>query len=720
MPRFKQLTLNLVFFVNILLIFLLIFEEKVQLPVFFQVTGRMHPMILHFPIVLLFVGIFTYGLNSRKSFQHPVVYEIAQYVFCFYAIGSALTAIFGFFLYIEGSYTGDELFFHKWVGVAVSLLAVPILMFIEKSSKLIMYGVFAINVVCVSLTGHLGSEITHGEGFLTEPIRKQRAARISQIENPDSAIVFRDVIQPILNEKCLNCHNSKRAKGQLLLDTYENILKGGETSMSIVAGKAKESTVFKYVSLPLDDTLHMPPSDKLQLDPDEIILLGWWINSGAKAIEKYVALPKVDSIHPLMLARFQPKKGLDLIDIPFADQATITSLNNPYRTVQQIAVTKPHIAVFLGTKVDFTAKDLTELDVIKDQVTSIDLGNSKVQDKDLESIIQFKHLQTLHLQNIFIGDEAIKYLKTLPFLESLNLSGTKISAKAINEIATWKNLKKLYVYNTSVSTESVQAAKNSSPDLNIYSTQFDLSDSLYTVQLTIPVSKIDSTIFQNHATIEIKQSRGNVKYYYTIDGTEPNSQSNPYVEPFQVNQTAELKIIAIKEGWLDSKVAVFPLMKRGVAIQQMNLQTKADVKLSAKKDSVLIDGKSGSLDRGDKAYLAFVNQDLQVEFKLPKPIKISQLTVSYLENREQGVLAPDNIEIWGGPSMSSLSKLGKKEIVGAIGKQPAAKGQVIFDFTGQLVEFIRLKVKNPGMLPSDYTFQKTTQPSIFIDEVALN
>jgi len=720
MLRFKQLTLNLVFFVNILLVFLLIFEDKVQLPVFFQVTGRMHPMVLHFPIVLLFVGIAMYVLNSRKSFQHPKVHEITQYVFCLYAVGSALTAIFGFFLYKEGSYTGDEIFFHKWIGVAVSLLAVPILMITEKSSHLIVHGIFAINVVCVSLTGHLGSEITHGEGFLTEPIRKQLAARISQIENPDSAIVFRDVIQPILNEKCLNCHNSKRAKGQLLLDTYENILKGGETSLSIVEGKAKESILFKYVSLPLDDTLHMPPSDKLQLESDEIKLLGWWINSGAKAVEKYASLPKVDSIHPLMQKRFQPKKGLDLIDIPFADQSTITSLNNPYRTVQQIAVTKPYIAVFLGTKVDFTAKDLTELDVIKDQVTSIDLGNSNVQDKDIESIIQFKHLQTLHLQNISIGDEAIKYLKTLSFLESLNLSGTKISTAAIGEIATWKNLKKLYIYNTSVSNESVQAAKNSSPDLNIYSTQFDLTDSLYTVQLTTPISKIDSTIFLGHATVDIKQSRGNVKYYYTLDGQEPNSQSNPYIEPFQVNQTSVLKVIAIKEGWIDSKVAIFPLMKRGVAIEKMTLATKADPKLSAKKDSVLVDGKLGSLNGGDNAYLAFLNKDLQVEFELPKLTTFSQLTVSFLENEEQGVLAPEYVEVWGGASMSSLIKLGMKNTVRPVGKQPAVKGLVMLNFPSTSVRFIRLKVKNLGKLPSYYTFEKTVKPSILIDEVALN
>ena len=124
MARFKQLTLNLVFFINILLVFLLIFEDKVRLPVFLQVTGRMHPMLLHFPIVLLFVGIFIYWLNSRKAFQHPAVHTIAQCIFYLYALGSALTALFGFFLYQEGAYQGEEVILHKWMGTAVSLLAV--------------------------------------------------------------------------------------------------------------------------------------------------------------------------------------------------------------------------------------------------------------------------------------------------------------------------------------------------------------------------------------------------------------------------------------------------------------------------------------------------------------------------------------------------------------------------------------------------------------------
>src|ERR671912_1696199 len=215
MFRFRLIALNLIYFFNVLLIFLLLFEDKVELPIFLQVTGRMHPLILHFPLVLLFVGIFFEFLITRKDYQHPAVVRITTFVFYLFALSAALAALFGFFLYKEGSYLGEEMIVHKWMGTAVSLLAVFLLWLKERSTVALYYGVMSISTACLVVAGHVGSEVTHGEGFLTEPLQKRW--NIIEIENADSAVVFRDVIQPIFNEKCLNCHNANRAKNDLIL-----------------------------------------------------------------------------------------------------------------------------------------------------------------------------------------------------------------------------------------------------------------------------------------------------------------------------------------------------------------------------------------------------------------------------------------------------------------------------------------------------------------------
>jgi len=717
MIRFRQLTLNLVYFLNVLLLFLLLVEDKVHVPVILQVTGRMHPLVLHFPLVLLFVGIILEWLTKKKDFRHPSALNITSYVFYLFAVTAAITALFGFFLYKEGTYLGEEVIRHKWTGTAVSLFA-ALLVWLREKPRVYYYSALGVTAVVLVLAGHLGSEITHGTGFLTGPIQARQSA-IAQVENADSAIVFRDVIQPILNEKCLNCHNRNRAKNDLILTDYQSIMKGGKNRNAIVAGKAEESLLYNYILLPMNDTLHMPPMEKLQLDREEVKLIGWWINTGARAHEKYAALAKVDSIQPIMLSKFQPKKGLDLLDIPFADQEEIKSLNNPYRTVQQISANKPYVAVFLGSKKDFSIDDLTALKGIGKQVVSIDLGNSAVKDEDLKSLNQFPHVEKLHLQNMAIGDNGVKHLADLPYLTVLNLSGTKISARSLEEVSGWKHLKKLYLYNTAVTGANVASLKALRPELEVYNIQFDLTDNKYNAQLTAPVIKIDSTFFRQQALVEVKLSRGKVKYYYTLDGTEPTSRSTLYTDPFPVGRTSEFKIKAAMEGWMDSNVISFLLLKIGVKPGKTVLETKPDSRYSGKLDSTLIDGKSGGLSRDDKSYLGFVNTDHQVLFQLDKPTKLSQVTLSYLEDVQLGVMAPAYVEVWGGEDKNNLMKLGRSSGVRHEDKHPAVKGMIKVSFPKQYVRFVRLKAKNAGTLPAWLPRDKKSKPSLFIDEVSL-
>ena len=713
----RQIALNLIYSLNILLLFLLVFEDRVELPVFLQVTGRMHPLILHFPLALLFVGIFLEWLTSRKDFQHPVGERITSYVFFLFALSASVTALFGFFLYEEGSYQGTEMLWHKWMGTAVSVLSV-LLIWLKQGRRIAYYTTLGLSALLLTTAGHLGAEITHGEGFLTEPIRRQWLAKPVHIDHPDSAIVFRDVIQPILNEKCVNCHNVNKAKNDLVLTDYDHILKGGKNLHAVIPGKAIESLVYKYALLPMQDTLHMPPDGKLQLDREEIKLIGWWINSGAHANEKYSHLSKPDSIHPLMVSRFQPRSGLDLLEIPFAAQEDISELNNPYRTVQQISATKPYIAVFLGSKKDFNAKDLTELKDLSDQIVSIDLGNSLVTDEDLKHLADFPHLQKLHLQNIDIGDEGVKHLKDLRYLDVLNLSGTKISATTLNEISRWKNLRKIYLYNTQISEASLDGLKSSHPELEVYNTHLDLSDSVYDAQLGTPVCKIDSAFFRRRATVEIKLSRGRVKYYYTLDGTVPSSKANLYTGPLEVKRSSVLKVIATMEGWADSKVATYHLLRTGLKPARVILETKPDPKFAAKLDTTLMDGKAGSLDRGDKQYLGFTNRSVQMRFELDQPKPLSQLTLSFLEDVAKGIYPPGCIEVWASEDMSALKKLGVVKTGLTEDERPASKGLIILNFPQQPVRYVVLKTKMTEKSPSWPPLQKNMKEYILIDEVA--
>jgi hypothetical protein len=166
-------------------------------------------------------------------------------------------------------------------------------------------------------------------------------------------------------------------------------------------------------------------------------------------------------------------------------------------------------------------------------------------------------------------------------------------------------------------------------------------------------------------------------------------------------------------------VISFPLLKIGVKPDKIVLETKPDPKHLGRLDTTLVDGKSGGLGREGKSYLGFVNRDHQVLFQLEKSTKLSQITLSYLEDGGNGVMAPEYVEVWGGDDKNNLVKLGKAPGVRVQDKRPAAKGLIRVNFPEQSVRYVRLKAKNAGSLPAWLPPDTKAKPSIFIDEISL-
>ena len=87
----------------------------------------------------------------------------------------------------------------------------------------------------------------------------------------------------MLEAKCNKCHNADKSKGDLRMDTYELLVKGGqdEKDKSVVSGKPDDSLIVKRLALPNDDEDHMPPDGKEQFTKEETALVKWWIQEGA-------------------------------------------------------------------------------------------------------------------------------------------------------------------------------------------------------------------------------------------------------------------------------------------------------------------------------------------------------------------------------------------------------------------------------------------------------
>lgn len=69
----------------------------------------------------------------------------------------------------------------------------------------------------------------------------------------------------------------------------------------------------------------------------------------------------------------------------------------------------------------------------------------------------------------------------------------------------------------------------------------DAMDQMSLAQPPAPHIKMDKTIFQDHATVQMEALDASHKIVYTLDGSEPNMQSNDYKEELKIYETANLK-----------------------------------------------------------------------------------------------------------------------------------------------------------------------------------
>ena len=122
MQRWKNSLFNIAFTLNCLLLFLLLFENKLSIPLWLQVAGRMHPLILHFPLVLVVLYALTTLIAGFKKVNNDEPFKtIAGFLLLLAALTSVITALAGLFLSREEGYDAEALFWHKWSGAAISV-----------------------------------------------------------------------------------------------------------------------------------------------------------------------------------------------------------------------------------------------------------------------------------------------------------------------------------------------------------------------------------------------------------------------------------------------------------------------------------------------------------------------------------------------------------------------------------------------------------------------
>lgn len=263
-----------------------------------QFLGRLHPMVVHFPIALLLFGAFLEFFTIGK-FQSKLRPGINLMVLAG-AVSVLIAAVFGLLLATNEAVEGDLLVLHRWLGIGSAVFSVAVLYFLNQVGKKKQTGkikayraVLFIAAFGVGFSGHFGASLTHGEDFLTEtfPWNNSNAYDSGSFDlaayesgasglSPEKEMQLIGEVRTVLAHNCYKCHSGAKTEGELRLDEREFVFQGGESGAVISPGNPDESELFRRINLPKNHKDVMPSKGK-HLSKGEIDLIGFWIEKGA-------------------------------------------------------------------------------------------------------------------------------------------------------------------------------------------------------------------------------------------------------------------------------------------------------------------------------------------------------------------------------------------------------------------------------------------------------
>ncbi|WP_282179060.1 chitobiase/beta-hexosaminidase C-terminal domain-containing protein [Maribacter stanieri] len=677
--------------------------------------GHLHPLFVHLPIGIIMLAFIleVYGrIRAKKSFS-----EVVEFTLLVAGITALLSLGTGWLLGEESGYDEDSLFLHRWMAVAFTVTTV--LLYLVKCSKKgwvskTYIPMFLTVLGLISLTGHFGGNMTHGEDYLF--IEEQEEIVITNIQE---AQVYAQVIQPILDDKCVSCHNANKAKGGLLMSNPNEITKGGDSGSLFDTISGEEHSLFlTRVHLPLENEDHMPPKGKVQLTDNEKALLEWWIENKNCFECKVNELPREEKMIAVLSSLEKDTSAIAVLakEAQEVPKEWILGVRSAGVSVQTLSAKNHLIAVSMASMDSITADQLELLEEYALNIIKMDFGFSNFNDELMSSLSPFKNLLKLKLQHTKVTDAISEELNEFELLESLNLYGTAVTDKLIFKLKDNKKLQNIYLWKTDVSTDGLAQLQKDLPGITIQQIGADVFEATV---LDPPTIISEASFFSDSLKISIESLFDGTDVYYTLDGTVPTESSLKYDSDIILTTTANVKAIAVKKEWEPSFVTERTFIKNNIAYANVNLLSTPNEKYKGQKGKTLMDQKRGSTNFVDGNWLGFEGKHLDAIVELKEQNSISKVSIGALSAPASWIFYPTAFVVSVSNDGTSFKEIGRKNM----GEEdPNAEVKLTFfdlDVTPTNAKYVKVSIKSPLKNPNWHT-DPGGKSWIFIDEVVLN
>lgn len=222
-------------------------------------------------------------------------------------------------------------------------------------------------------------------------------------------------------------------------------------------------------------------------------------------------------------------------------------------------------------------------------------------------------------------------------------------------------------------------------------------------------------------TVALRTLLGSQPIYYTLDGRQPTAGSIRYEHPFVIDRSCLVKAVCCNEWDEPVYTERYLLRHAGMGhLKKLNTEYSSyNATYSAGGDNALADGCLGSDNSyADGHWQGYWGKDIDAVYDFGKAAKVNQVSLRFLQNTFDWILAPEQIEIYTSANGTDWKLVRTDQF------HPELRlgGNIVRTNTlhnlGLTTRYLRVVAKNPGPLP-EWHGSKGQPSYLFCDEIVI-
>ncbi|MCY1661309.1 beta-N-acetylhexosaminidase [Chryseobacterium sp. SL1] len=220
---------------------------------------------------------------------------------------------------------------------------------------------------------------------------------------------------------------------------------------------------------------------------------------------------------------------------------------------------------------------------------------------------------------------------------------------------------------------------------------------------------------ENGVAYELSTSQNLDGIRYTVDGTDPSSNSQNYKNPVQISKSMTVKSAYFENGKLKSAIFSQSFTISKTTGKKITLEEQPSENYSFGGAFTLVDGIIGNQKQLGKTWLGFQGKDVVATIDFGQKTQFSEVYFNTLDNKGSWIHFAKSAQIFvseNGTDFKLIKEIGKEEILSSQGKIKVNAGS-------QNSKYIKIKIENAGIIPAGNP-GADSKAWLFVDEIGVN